>query len=135
MFVSDERVPVTLDGQNIIYIRAKMDVGTKGRVQDGLIAAGFGNNGATSIGLKVGSYNTVLLENNIVAWEGPLFEQSGQKIPCTPYNIRRLDPDAPLIDAVLEEISRRNPQKTSGNPKSPAPAGSMSGGGPNTTAG
>jgi hypothetical protein len=102
-FVSNERVAVTVPGNpNTIYIRAKMDFGTKNRVLDALTS--IQQSGAAEY--HVGPYLTALAEANIVGWEGPDFGG----VPCTPENIARLDPDDPLVDAALNEIGKRNNQ-------------------------
>jgi hypothetical protein len=100
MFISDERVPVTV-GDNTIFIRPKMSVGVKNRVIGA--AAKVEGKGAE---FNVGAYTTALLVHNVLGWEGPAFE--GFK--CTPENIEKLDPDESLVEAAIEEIARRNPQ-------------------------
>lgn len=98
MFVDpNEKVPIS-DGKNTIYIRAKMSVGVRAKVEDAIAMA----DGGTA--KNIGSYILALLENNILAWEGPDFEG----VPCTVENIRRLDPDDPLVQKVRDEIARRN---------------------------
>lgn len=101
MFVNDERVAVTLDGTNIIYIRPKMDLGTRNRVLGAMAQL----DEQRQIHADIGAYLIALAEANIVGWEGPAFDG----VPCVAANIRRLDPDNPLVEAVLDEIARRNP--------------------------
>lgn len=103
MFVNpQERVPVSDEAGNTIWIRAKMDLQTRSRVQDEVAAMTRGQD--DDISLHIGSYRMATLVWNIVAWEGPAFEGRA----CTPQNIKLLDPNEPLIDLVAEEISTRN---------------------------
>lgn len=128
MFIDPtERVPVyefdpneviSDEPPNIIFIRPKMDYATQKRVG----TAGY------KVGLKgkedefdVADNLIALMTFNIVGWSGPLFDG----VPCTKENIQRLDPDQPVVEKALEEISRRN-SKASPNPKSPATNGSTS---------
>lgn len=103
MFVTRERVPVTV-GENTIYILPKMDLGTRNRLMNEIAKVEKGSGDTV---YQLGTYMMMLAEANIVAWEGPAFGDT----PCTPANIRRLDPTEPLVDAVLEEIGQRNPQE------------------------
>lgn len=111
-FISDERVPVSLDSdpENIIYIRPKMNVGVTSKVQSAMvsISAQASVTGkmpdSTSLKFDIGAYNLALLIHNIVWWAGPDFNP----IPCNAENIERLDPDDPLVDKVLQEINHRN---------------------------
>lgn len=107
MFVDTKaRVPVSLDG-NTIYIKAKMDFGTVAAVQDEIKATG--TESADMQFERLGSYRMALLTNNIVGWEGPAFlDEKGKVIPCTRENIRRLDPQDPLVEMVAAEIGERN---------------------------
>jgi hypothetical protein len=110
MFISPSaKVPVTLDG-NTIYIKAKMDAGTKAAVQNQITATGVIDKD-TELS-KLGAYSLALLEYNIVSWEGPAFvDGKGMPIPCNKLNIGRLDLDEPLIVLVREQISERNKPK------------------------
>ena len=132
MFIRrDERVPVSDDAGNVMYIKPKMDVKTKGRVTDALAAiSSLGESGEDpEVALNLGSQNCVLLVNNVVAWEGPAFaDDKGARIPCTREWIERLDPDEPLVGLVLAEINRRNVRPTSPDPNSPTASGSTSAG-------
>ena len=112
MFIRGDAVPVSEDnaptGQdpNIIYIKPKMDVRTRNEV----IGSGSRvavQEGVADVNFDVGGYQTALLVNNIVRWEGPAFDG----VACTPEAIGSLDPDEPLVEKVLDEIARRNPQK------------------------
>jgi hypothetical protein len=120
MFVKRETVAVFLpeDPDNIIFIRTKMDVGTRARVQDAAakvtMKAGVQT---TDMSVLIGAYNLASLTENIVAWQGPAFDG----VPCTPEHIAMLDPDEPLIDRVLTEIGTRN-AKASNDPKATTPS-------------
>lgn len=109
MFVSNEPVPVSVDGGvNTIYIRPKMDFATKQRVLGSLAQIGRITERTRAedvqINTNLGQYNLALMVQNIVKWEGPAFAG----VPCTAAAIARLDPDELLVDAVLAEINRRN---------------------------
>lgn len=118
MFVKRESVAVFLpeDPENIIFIRAKMDVGTRGRVQDAAAKVTVKAGANHDMAVLVGAYNVALLTENIVTWQGPAFEG----VPCTPETIATLDPDEPLIDRVLSEIGTRNAKST--DPKVTTPS-------------
>lgn len=113
MFVSQEGIPVCVDGddvppeqRNIIYIKAKMDVGTQNRMLSAILKVReeTGDEDGTNMSYDLGAYYIALLRHNIVKWEGPAF----QGVPCTPENIERLDPDEPLVERVLERLNESN---------------------------
>jgi hypothetical protein len=123
MFVSQEAVAVFVpdDPDNRIYIKAKMDYGTKNAVMDEIAKITI-TSGTPDVRAALGAYNTALMTKNIVRWEGPAFGG----VPCTPETIMQLDPDEPLVERVMDEINRRNPAgEASPNPKFPATNGSM----------
>lgn len=114
---------------NIIWIRARMDVETQGKVQSELVKL----DGEGKAELHAGANQTALLIHNVVRWEGPDFEQLDEAdevmrdaagrpiyVPCTPENIRQLDPREPFIEKVLDEIAERNRKRTSPNGHAPA---------------
>lgn len=113
-FVSTERVPVTVEGDpNTIYIKPKMDYGTQQRV----VGAGAqfkqqAGGGDTTAAFDLGAYNNALLVENIVGWAGPDLDN----LECTPAAILSIDPDDPLLDAVLKEINDRNVSKAVTSP-------------------
>lgn len=120
-FVSRDEVPVTLDDEsvpfeerNIIFIKPKMDFGTKQIVQDAVRKMTTTGDGQMLTEIEIGAGNTALLHHNVVRWQGPGF----QAMPCTPENIDRLDPDLPLLERVLEEINARNAPKEKDDPNS-----------------
>lgn len=127
----NERVPVSDEQGNVIYIRPKMDLATRTAALDELLEVdGRDPQNPALRTVRVGMYNLILLRHNILAWEGPAFRYSdGRAIPCTPETIGQLDPDEPLVQRVLAEIDRRNRRPTSPDPKSPTGPGSTGGGG------
>lgn len=110
MFVPKEKIAVTVDGgTNTIYIRGKMDFGTRQRVQSAImhVTSGMDRAALRNAPLSLGEANIALLVHNILDWSGPEFAG----VPCDAAHIEQLDPDEPLVDAVLAEINRRNPGK------------------------
>jgi hypothetical protein len=105
MFVQAARVPVTLDGDNTIYIREKMDFGTKQKVMAAFMRVGAGKGGNGDAEIDIAGYEYALMVHNIVGWTGPEFAA----FACNETNIARLDPDEPLVQAALTEIAKRNP--------------------------
>lgn len=95
---------------NIIYIKPKMDMATDSKVKSELLTLGADNK---TMEARLGANSMALLIHNIVKWEGPDLGA----VPCTPDNIRRLDPTEPHIARVLEEIAVRNKRPVSPNPK------------------
>lgn len=109
-FVPKERIPVTLDGVNIIYIRPKMDFATRKKAEDAILHVARNEQNEADVTAHQGNYLIALAKLNFVGWEGPMFEdERGRAAPCTPYNIEQLDPDLPLLEAALHEIAVRNP--------------------------
>jgi hypothetical protein len=93
----------------VAIIRAKMDYGTAKKVQNALIKLGPDGK---SIELTTGDQQIELLVVNLVAWRGGDLDN----VPCTPENIRRLDPTDPFWDRVLEEIGQRNRRREGFDP-------------------
>jgi hypothetical protein len=118
---------------NIIWIRARMDVQTRGKVSSELVKIGKNGEGIEG---HLGDNEMALLLHNIVRWEGPDFvdEATGQPVPCTPERIRTLDTADPFIARVVDEIGERNQKRKSPNPKSVTASGSMSAGEAGSTA-
>jgi hypothetical protein len=109
----DDRVSVSVDGgTNVVWVRRKMDLGTQNRLQDALMSVDGVNMGTRTfqrMDVNMGRYNTLLLQMNIIDWEGPDFRDENERtVPCTPQAIESLDPDAPLVDAVLSRINELN---------------------------
>ena len=128
MFIDpNQRVPVTL-GQNTVWIKAKMDLGTRAAVQDEIRASGIKVEQDIEMH-GIGSYRMALMRHNIVAWEGPDFlDGNGNPVPCSRQNISRLDPNEPLVEAVADEIGRRNQPAEQPDPNAAAPTGSTTDG-------
>ena len=138
MFVSNtDRVAVTLDGVNIIYVRPKMSYGVLQQVMSAAAPVKVTPDAKDGLdaGLDYGAYNMALMKFNIVGWEGPAFQdEAGRIVPCTPANILRLDPDEPLVSHVFKEIERLNGKQASPDPNSVTPTGSINAGEPSSGA-
>lgn len=126
-FVSTERVPVQVEGDpNTIYIKPKMDYGTRQRVMSAGAHMKQGEAGGDpTADFDLGAYNIALLTENVVGWEGPQLDT----LKCTPANILSIDPDDPLLEAVLKEINDRNKSKSA---EDTSPNLSMNGRSPTT---
>lgn len=127
-FVTDPDVPIyefdpgtILDGQgqgqepNVIYIRARMDVTTRAKVQNAMTSASS-NDGRLEVAIRPGDNLVALLVHNITRWAGPDLGS----IPCTPEMIGKLDANDPHVARVLAEIGDRNKPTPSPSPKQPA---------------
>ena len=123
---SRDRVAVTIDGQNIIYILPKMGLGAKTRVEHSrykVVQSGDGS--PVEAELSLAAAQIMLMQENIVDWDGPDFVVDGAKLPCTRQNIEEyLDPDDPLVEKAGDEIAKRNAVQV--GPTSP---NSLNGGG------
>lgn len=118
MFIDEQPVEVCVDApetpehqKNKIFVRPKMDFGTKTKVQSagarttlGVVQASHGD-----VALDFGAYQRALFVHNVVAWSGPAFDGR----PCNEANKLRLNPENPLFRAVMAEIARRNPNEDS----------------------
>jgi hypothetical protein len=107
MFVKKEKIAVTIDGQNTIFIRGKMPLGIRNKVRDELLRMDLDDNGQSTgqANITTGASQTALLAHNITGWSGPEFVG----MPCNRVNIEQLDPDEPLVKLVLEKIAEYNP--------------------------
>jgi hypothetical protein len=133
MFVPTKSVPISDENGNTIWIKPKMDFGTKSQALDEIARLKQFESPDSSLGLMIGSYQRVLMRLNIVSWEGPAFAADEGLIPCVPATIDQLDPDEPLVNKVLAEIQERNKSKKSPNPKSQESDGSTSSGAQSST--
>lgn len=115
MFVTQEKVAVTLDG-NTIYIRNKMDYGTRSRV---LNAAASLDGDKSKV--SIGAYQLALLQENITGWDGPDFAG----VPYSREAVEQLDPNEPLVEKVLEQINIRNTRAEVVDPKSTINTGDL----------
>lgn len=111
---------------NVIYIRPRMDLQTRGRFQNLVLQArsAVGQPAGMSIEYRPGDQDLALLQCNIVSWAGPDFDG----VPLTPDTIGNLDPNSEHIARVLVEIARRNRPAPSPNPKQPAGGPSLKNG-------
>lgn len=124
---NDDRVRVALpdDPENAIYIRPRMNIGQRNRVQGASLVLGADG----KADLNVGAGQDALMAVNFVAWEGPKFAlPNGKPAPCTPQYQQQLDPADPLVQLALKEINDRNKEAASPDPKSPDSSGSMDAG-------
>jgi hypothetical protein len=119
---------------SVVWIRRKMNMEISGKVSSELVKLGDDR----QLESHLGANQTALLIYNIVKWEGPLFVETDdddqpildghgreKPIPCTPANIRQLDPNDPFIAAVLEAIAVRNKKRES--PKAPTESAIING--------
>lgn len=105
-------------GTNRVWIKAKMDYGTKAKVQRDMMQMSFDEASASGgveevrISASPALRELAFLKHNIVRWDGPLFRRPGGrgKYPCKPEWIARLDLDASRywIDLVLDKIFELN---------------------------
>jgi hypothetical protein len=103
MFVDNTQYDAVTEGKNSIYIRKKLDFGQRTTVETAAAMAAT-NASSDLIGAMMLAF--------IVRWEGPDFEG----VSCTAANIRRLDPDEPLVERVHDEIVRRYTATTKESP-------------------
>lgn len=119
MFVSNEAIPLTLDNENFVWIKPKLNYGQKMRVQNAAVKftpkAGSEEMDTT---VDTAAYQIALLVESIVRWNGPLLDG----IPCDVEHISEMDPTDDLVDFVVTEISKRNKKKGI-SPKASAPDG------------
>ena len=134
MFVDpNARVPVT-DGSNTIYVKARMDAQTRGLYENELQRLKAKKDIAETEEIEyayMGTAKVLLRVYNIVAWEGPDFlDGNGNLVPCTRYNIMRMDPLTPLWEMVGDRIGELNRKPESPDPNAAAPTGSTTDGEP-----
>ena len=116
----DPDVAITDQPPNVIWIKPRMDIETRGKVQNEMLVLGKDNKPE----IRVGENGLALLIHNIVKWEGPDFDA----VPLTRANIAKLDPNEPHIAAVSAAIAERNQAAASPNVPSDAANTSTSGG-------
>lgn len=112
----DENLP--FEQRDVVWIKPRMDFGTERRVMSQLQKIKMDRGDGELHGeLDIASQNFVLLQYNILRWQGPGFD--GRKFNAE--TLAELNKDDPLMDAVLEEINRRNlpKAKDEANPNSP----------------
>lgn len=126
MFIDPtQRVQVSDDRGNVVWVKAAMDAATRAAVQDEIRARGLAV-GETLEVRGVGSYRLALLIHNVVAWEGPDFvDSTGTKLACNRYWIERWNPRDPLYEQVAEKIGELNEPAESPDPNAIALTGSI----------
>lgn len=87
-FIATDRVAVSDDAGNTVFVRRRMDLGAVSRVQ----------------GARPGEQMIALYVANILAWSGPDFKG----MPCTPETIETLDPNDPFWEQVATRIAELN---------------------------
>lgn len=118
-FLDTARLTVSDDQGNTIWIRRKMDWGTKAAFLDTM--------GTKGLMGGAGSYSLLLAEYNFLDWAGPLFtDDAGRVKPCTPETIRTLDPDLEVVALALAAIARQNPPRTKADKKKALDTGNES---------
>lgn len=97
---------------DVIWIRSRMSVAVQQAVQSEATSVSTsrvnGRTGTPDVEIDVGVYQIALLRQNILAWQGPSFVG----VPCTADAIGDLDPQEPLVERVLQEISDRNTRRS-----------------------
>lgn len=96
-FIQTDRVPVADGAGNTVWVRRKMDMGTR------LRTAEASNKGEMMVAYYV---------HNIMAWDGPDFKG----IKCTPENIEKIDLDDPFWVEVGDKIAELNPPSKETDP-------------------
>jgi hypothetical protein len=118
------------EGEDTVYIVGKLSKRQRGLVQQELLslqikqqsaeAAGAGNreddDQPVTVDAKISAHlhELALLKAAVTDWDGPSFQfPNGKKVPCSSSWIERIDPDAPIWQAVLKKIDELNtPRKT-----------------------
>jgi hypothetical protein len=122
----DETEVVSDKPPNVVWIKARMDVATRGKVSGELLKLGENGQGVEG---HLGNNNLALLLHNIIRWEGPDFvDEMGRAIPCSPENIKKLDTNDPFIERILDEIGERNAKRASPKEGSATNSGSTNAG-------
>lgn len=99
-FVISETDAIDLGDGDVVHLKRRMNYG------DQRVLSSTFTGGEASGGMR--EYLVVLLERNIVRWEGPGFTgPDGSPVPITREAIDALDPD--VADRLVDEIARRNP--------------------------
>lgn len=97
---------------DVIWIRSRMSVAVQQAVQSEATSVSTsrvnGKTGTPDVEIDVGLYQIALLRQNILSWQGPAFAG----VPCTAENVGDLDPQEPLVQRVLQEISDRNSRRS-----------------------
>lgn len=102
-FIAIDRVAVSDDAGNTVWVRRKMDLGAVSRIQ----------------GAKDGGQLTALYVANILAWSGPDF----RGLACTPEVIETIDPNDPFWVQVGDKIAELNKKDDAADPLPSTTAG------------
>jgi hypothetical protein len=101
-FVKDETDAIDLGGGDSIQIRRRMSYGQQRALSS--LMAGKDQAVATS------EYLVAVLEQNIVRWDGPGFQNGSGPVPITRQAIDSLDPE--VAARLINEIAVRNGVKS-----------------------
>lgn len=116
-FIDTSKVAIT-EGENTIYVKRRMDFGTKCRVEDYLTKIAVMDGKTREVQFTLGAQRLALAVHNIVGWDGPDFVDPVTKKPiaCSPESIERLDPTYPLLIKAQERITELNTDKEAPDP-------------------
>jgi len=109
-FVSKQTVRITVDDKpdEWIDIKPKLSMGDRAKFQDAVLSAEFSRGGdKAKISMATGQLLSKMLELAITDWK--LLDDEGKQVAFKPSLIARLDPDDPLVDRALAEVTERNP--------------------------
>lgn len=114
-----DRIEVRIDGENSVFLRAKMDIATQASVERDFLQMRVvgGNVGDVSVLFSVKGQQLALLKHNLVRWNGPLFcDDEGKPVPCRAEMVERLDVDscAWWMEIVVNKIVELNPSLLGG---------------------
>lgn len=111
----DENVP--FEQRDVVWIKSRMDYGTERKVMSALSKIKMAQGDEAPHGeVDLASQNFVLLQHNIIRWQGPGFD--GRKF--SPEALAELNSDDALMERALEEINKRNlPKQKEGEGASP----------------
>lgn len=125
MFINPSEKVAVKHGEDTVWVKAKMGLGTMAAVQNELVSIKIDfsqGQDMTNADLRIGQrqQELVLLKHNIVDWDGPSFKtDNGQTVPVTAKNIENIESfDHPLIVAVLKKINDLNTPRTEAIEKS-----------------
>jgi hypothetical protein len=101
-FVNDETDAIEFGDGDVVHIRRKMSYGQQRALSS--LMANKDQTKATS------EYLVAVLEQNIVRWEGPGFQNGAGPMPMTRESIDALDPE--IGARLITEVAARNGVKT-----------------------
>ena len=148
-FIDPKARVTVIEGDDSVVIVGKLTKRQRGQVQQELLSlqirqqsssSANGSDGRDSddqemtVDAKVSAHlhELALLKAAVVDWDGPSFRfPSGAKVPCNGVWIERIDPDAPIWQAVLQRVDELNtPNKetpAARPPEQPEPAAASNG--------